>query len=135
MEGVDKRKNDMEKEKERKRIELMRKENNDMSPMRNKFNVTQKFNQDYLIPTKLRNKSQGLFKVEATPQKDGDKVGTLPPRPTRSGLRQSQGSFANRSHSRQIPSLGNTRQSLDLNTSQRHSTYFRSGEKSREVTP
>ena len=117
MEGVEKNKLKMENEKEKKRIELMKKENEEMSPIRNKFNMTQKFNQNYLIPTKLRNKSQVLFKVEATPLKEGDKVGTLPPRPNRSGLRQSQGSFANRSHSRQIPSLGRTRQSFDPNAS------------------
>ena len=136
MEGVEKNKIAMEKAKEKKRIELMMKENDEMSPIRNKFNVTQKFNQNYLIPTKLRNKSQGLFKVEVTPLRDEDKVGKLPPRPNRSGLRQSQGSFANRSHSRQIPSLGNTRQSFDPNASQRHSSYFRrSQERSIEVTP
>ena len=126
----------MENEKERKRIELMKKENDEMSPIRNKFNMTQNFNQNFLIPQKLRNKSTGLFKVEAA-QKDVEKSGTLPPRPNRSGLRNSRGSLANQSHShsRQIPSLGNTRQSFDPNASHRHSSYFRSGGKSRDVTP
>ena len=44
MEGVEKNKIAMENAKEKKRIELMRKENDEMSPIRNKFNVTQKFN-------------------------------------------------------------------------------------------
>ena len=50
MEGVEKNKKGMIVEKERKRIELMKKENDEMSPIRNKFNATQNFNQNYLIP-------------------------------------------------------------------------------------
>ena len=67
MEKVNKKKQMMSAEMERKRQELIKKENEQMAPIRAKFNMTQSLNRtSYPKVDHLRNSSSALFKMEPT---------------------------------------------------------------------